>query len=682
MRTTPRFLLLIAGGLALVGCAGRSTRDIEKLLADLTSGSPKAQARAVRSLTEHGRAVVKPLSSILTGKDIEKTVEEYQIRKDWKELRVPAAHALRIIADKASLARSEAETAAAPLLEVLQGNVRDLRIEAARALGYFTQLSEPANDLILLLREDDQELVDAATEALARNALRSVYRLVLPEEPPAAAAEKDWSRLLERIRSTDDDIRLETVRELAASRDPRAAPLLLDRVAQDTSRDVRYAALTHCVEAAKADKPEGFADKLHAQVPTSFAKDDDSRVVLLAAKLLRGRAPDRVGKFLARVEAATTRCEEKLLADAGNSVYDAATRADAINALALLPGDRRDELLARLLDPAANERARIKRAAAGVLATSESPKAIAALEKAMRDPDRIVKLVAAQALGRAGNLDAVTYLVDLLSDQEAKIRTPAADALGTLGANALPVLVKQLQGSLAKAGELAKAEVPLRELRLKKELTAQERAEVAKLTTSLEQLKRAAGRDEKYVSWGIVTGLGRIASQIGAEAAPALGVVVQAAGCHYEDVRRVAVDALGSFEGEKAVRALGKAITDPDETVRWYAASALEKHGASARPVLLTALDDQAIAPAAAISLGRIGDADTLKALLARLDATEGDAKAAMVWAVGALLKRYPEDAQAPAARRALEAAAKLKDAPEAARRARYALIKAGKRPQ
>ncbi|HUT37034.1 MAG TPA: HEAT repeat domain-containing protein [Planctomycetota bacterium] len=640
-------------GLLLVGCGGGGARDIEKLLADLMGSSARARSRAERVLAEHGRSVVKPLSSIVTLKDIEKTVNDYGLRKDPKELRIPAARALGVIAAKASLARSEAETASAPLLEVLKGKDRALRVEAARALGFFTQLSAPANDLILTFREDDAELVAAATEALARNALRSVYFLAPPQEPPVAAAEKDWTRLLERILSTDDDIRLDTVRELAALTDPEApsfnpaaAPLLLERVAQDKSRDVRYTALCYCLQALQRGKPEGFAEKLHAQLPASFAKDDDSRVAFLAARSTPEPKPERVGTFLARIEAATRKAEERLFADAKNTSADAGSRSDAIDALVLLPGTHRDEELARLLDPAVSG-ARIRRSAASVLATSESEAAVKALTLAMGDGDSVVKLVAAQALGRKGDLDAVRYLVDLLGDDEASIRADAAGGIGILGANAVPALVKHLRDSLGR-------------------------------------LERKEPRhNEKHTAWGIVTGLGRIAEQIGAQAAPALTVLLEAAECHDEDVRRVAAIALGYFPGEASIAALARRLKDPDESVQWYALVALERHGTAAVPALLGALGDEATSALVAGALGRVGDAECLKPLLDRLSAATEAAKAEIVWSIGELLLRFPASPHEAAARGALEAASRLADgASEVARAARHALAKVRPKPE
>lgn len=645
MRTRiPWGTILAPLALLLAGCSGGGARDIEKLLADLTGDSPRARSRAERTLAEHGRSVIKPLSSLVTLQDAEKTAKDYDLKKEPKELRIPAARALGVIAARASLARSEAETAAAPLLEALRSKDLALRIEAARALGFFTQLSAPASDLILTFREDEPELVEAATEALARNALRSVYFLAPPPEPPAAAAEKDMARLLERIASTDDDIRLDTVRELAAAapREPRAAPLLLERVARDKSRDVRYAALCHCIEILKGSPPAGFAEKLYEQLPISFAEDDDSRVVLMAARLLRERRPELVGKFLTRVEAATRRAEERLFSDA-KSGLDAGSRADAIDALVLLPSERRDELLAQLLDPAASG-ARIRRSAASVLATSESETAIAALKRAMGDSDSVVKLVAAQALGRRGNLEAVKYLVDLLGNNEAEIRADATGGIGTLGAKAVPVLVAHLE-------------------------------------TALKAVGTSPSRVAKYTAWGIVTGLGRIAEQIGAEAAPALDAAIAAAECPDEDVRRAAVVALGFFPGPKAIATLAKRLKDPDESVQWHALGALERQGTAAIPALVAALQDEAVAARAASALGRVGDAECIKPLLDALAGAKDKAKVEIVWSIGELLRRHPGSPHAVAARSALETASKA-DSLELARTAAYALAKAAQKPQ
>lgn len=670
----PRHAVLVLASLAAVlcGCSGQATRKIEKLLADLESDSDRRRARAERNLAEHGRAAIKPLSAIVTGTDVEKL----ELDADWNTLRVPAAKALGLMAARASLARSEAELAAEPLLEALKKtDLPELRLEAAKALGHFTQLSTPVNDLILLLREDDAELVKAASGSLVHNALHAIYRLKLVDEPGSATVAKDWDRLVERLASTDDDIRLDTVNEIAASGDPKAPEVLLKRLADDKSGEVRYAALRAC-QAAAQDKPDSdFAKSFHKQLPTSFEKDDDSRVVLVAAGLLRKDKADLVGAFIERLERTTTLCVTALMASAESREYDAAARSDAVNALGRAPGDERDALLAKLATNT-REPARIRRAAANVLAGSGSDKAGEALRTAMTDEDSIVQLVAAQALGRGGDTDAVQYLVDLLSHGEAKIRTPAADALGTLGTKAIGVLVKSLTGALDGAATLKQWEAPLAELKRKAEPTAADAAKIRELEAAAEKHRaKTPGRDDKLIAWGIATGLGSIAAQVGQEAAPAFDAVVKATACHYVDVRRAAVNALGHFEGDGAIGALVAALKDEDASVRWYTASALERHGAAAAPALATALGDPATAAIAAKSLGRMGGPDALKPLLDRLPEA-GAARPDVVWAIGELLTRHPDAPQAAAARQALEAAAKLTDDPEAARLAGYALTK------
>ena len=664
----------------LLGCGGGGGRDVEKLLGDLMSTSPRARARAESNLSEHGRALLKPLSALVTGEEAAKL----DLRVDWHTLRVPAARALGVIADKASLARSEAEVAAKPLLTALHGQDMPLRIEAAKALGRFAQLSGPANDLILALREDVPELNQAVIDSLGRNSLRSIGRLVLAEEPVnVAAGQHDWDRLLSHLNSTDDDIRLETVRELAGLNEPRAATLLLDRLATEKSSDVRYAALRVCVADPRAAGDEAFGQKLRGDLKTLFAKDEDSRVVLLAAQSLARRDAALVGPFLGRLEVARRTCEEELLAIAGNPErrYDDATRSDAIAALRLVPSPTRDQLLARMLGPAAGESARIRRAAASVLAASQAPEAVQALQGAMQDSDSIVKLIAAQALGRRGNLDAVRYLIDLLSHKEAKIRTPAADALGTLGAKALDVLIGELDKSLGSSAELATWEVPLAALQRKESLSAEERSERSRLERAVaDYQRRAAGRDEKLIAWGLVTALGHIAGGLGPEGEPALQAIARAGQCHYADVRRAAALALGGLKSDKAVRPLALALADSDRSVVWHAAASLEKHSAAAVSALRAVLTDPATPAdspalaAAATSLARLGDAASLKPIVERLAAAKGESRSSFVWGLGELLKRYPDAPEAAAARQALTAASQRTDDPDAARLARSAL--------
>ncbi|MFP4056017.1 MAG: HEAT repeat domain-containing protein [Candidatus Brocadiia bacterium] len=679
--------MLVSCVAVLAGCAGRGTRDIEGLLRDLMSESESARRRAERNLAEHGRSYIKPLSNILTGQDIEKTVHEYDIKAKIDTLKVPAARALGVTAERASLARSEAETAAKPLLQVLhEGEDLELRVEAAQALGCFTQLSEPANDLILLLRVQEPSLVQAAIDSLARNALQSIDRLVLPAERPAEAVEKDWERLERRIQSADDEIRLDTVREIAASRDPRAADLLIQRLGakpppdaarppdqteepadeqqtqedpteeteaeeaeedeekptKDKSKDVRYAALVYCRRVAKKKPNSPFAQRLYAILPDLFRNDDDSRVVLIAAQMLRDREPDLVGEFLHRVEKAKEKAEEKLLADATNDEYDAGTRADAISALRSLPSPERDKLLAGFLDPQEDEAPRVKRAAASVLTGSETETARQALELAMQDEDSIVRLIAAQALGRLGNDEAVRYLIALLSHKEAKVRPPAADALGTLREEALDELTRQLQTALDHAETLAQWEVPLAELRRVRDRTREQEHRLDDLEDAIEDYRdEHPRRDEEHIAWGIVSGLGDIAAEIEAQAAaPARGAVVRAIGCHYPSVRIAAAEALAHFEGPQVIEALREALGDPNEDVRWYAARSLEAHGKAAIPALAAALDDERSVVDAAHSLVRIGAPEAIAPIQARLDQAEGPAREALLWAVDQLEAR------------------------------------------
>ncbi len=656
MRTRALWVWLPLLAAALVGCGARGAADVEKLLRDLSSDSPQAQRRAEKALAEHGRAMIGLISSIITGEEMEDLILSEAHRR---ELRVPAAKALGVMAERASLARTEAENAAKPLLAALDDENREVRITAVNALGHFTQLSGPAGHIVLLLREDDPGLVQAATEALRNNVLQSIDRLVPPEEAVVTAEVKtEWQRVLERLKAADADIRLEAARELATVEPSRAAPLLLDRLANDQSPEVRDAALRILLDAAEDNPEADFVGTVEEQLAQTFQEDESSRVVLRAAHALARREPTKqVTAFLGRVEKAVEACEEKLLKGASevgrtDLGYDDATRADFIWALRNLHSPERDELLARLLQPEQDESARIRRVAARVLAQAESAAAAEALRIAMQDPDSIVKLVAAQALGRRGDLEAVNYLVDLLNHRDVKIRTPAADGLGTLGAKALPVLVRQLNEVL----QAAEREKPLAEGR-----QPRGRADDA--------------RNIEHVAWGIASGIAGIAKEIGADAAaPALDVMLRAATCHYADVRRAAVRGLGHLGGEKAIAALADRLADRDESVRFYAGAALEEQGKAAVPGLLAALDNEKAAAIAADTLGRLAMPQALAALVKRADNVTGEARGSVVWAIGATLRRHPDAAGAEDARKLLTSIVDSEQTPHSARLARHAL--------
>ena len=728
MRRQLSLLSLAALALVLGGCGVGGSGDIEKLLDDLRSESPRARRRAERNLAEHGRAIIKPLGKIVSCKnkddkdfkegsdtDSEEVKEELELDGDPIALRVVAARALGLMAKRASLARSEAENAAKPLLEVLHHNDKPLRIEAVKALGYFTQLSAPANDIILLLRDDDDEVAAAVAESLQHNVLQCIDRVVVPDEPQIAASAKkgDPALLGQRLEGTSDDMRLDVVQQIAATEDmKKGVPLLLERLAKDKSHDVRHASIRFCLamlkkakeaEAGASEKAEAMSPELvaelYTQFATSFEKDKDSRVAVLAARAvdqaLAAPARDKKGTvaaaaaeaaskvldtakreklehFLTRLQVARDACERKLLEAAGDGDADDATRADTILALRDLHSTERNELLATFLDKEQGESSRIRRAAARVLAralTRAESKSDAALSKmaadalavAMTDEDSIVKLIAAQALGGLGGDRgdrAVEYLVDLLAHKEAKVWTPAADALGTLRAQGLRVLTRLLRDKAAE-------EVP-------------------------EDTEEDDRRKHEQNLVGIICGIGNIVGDLDAKeqasagCGDALGAVLAAARSELPAVRLAAVEALGNFRGRPtAIQTLADALHDDSKDVRWYAARALERRGAAAVKALTAALDDADVGATAARALARIaarGDApdrvttDVVRTLIERSTTAQGESKAVVVWAIGEVLGRPPSAPAAAEARKALVAARDDPANPDAARFAASAL--------
>jgi HEAT repeat protein len=208
-------------------------------------------------------------------------------------------------------------------------------------------------------------------------------------------------------------------------------------------------------------------------------------------------------------------------------------------------------------------------------------RAVPELTLALQDSDKMVRRVAAFALGRIGEMaaPAVPMLVKALADDQQEVREFAAFALGRIGegaAPAVPALMPALQDknsvvrfgaalALRQMGEAAAPAMPA-------------------LITALD--------DENHV-------VGQLAAlalgEIGTTAAPAIPSLAQMMRHPNSDVRYSASYALGQM-GESAVPVLINALETGKADLRIPAALALREIGrkaSSAVPALIRALDDQ-----------------------------------------------------------------------------------------
>ncbi len=227
--------------------------------------------------------------------------------------------------------------------------------------------------------------------------------------------------------------------------------------------------------------------------------------------------------------------------------------------------------------------------------SSQDPRVIAGLIRALNDEDAEVRMEAASALGKIGDSTAVAPLIRVLSDANPKVRVSAASSLGRLRAiRALDALVKATSDPAANVRKAA-----IRAL--------------------------ARFRDQRAV--------------------PAL---IRALSSNSPDVRELAADALGDLKDPRAVEPLIGALSDPTADVREQALGSLYNlRDTRAIPPIIEALHDQSaeVRRMAASALGRLGDRRAVPGLIQAT--TDTNAKVRR-YAVGALGRLHDDRAVEP----------------------------------
>jgi HEAT repeat protein/outer membrane protein assembly factor BamB len=193
--------------------------------------------------------------------------------------------------------------------------------------------------------------------------------------------------------------------------------------------------------------------------------------------------------------------------------------------------------------------------------------------EALKDPDRQVRLRAAEALGHDGDPNALAELKRVMLNDHWDVSEVAIKAIGNLGGPAVPVLIESLRDS------------------------------------------------RPFVRWEATAALGRMGTP---DAAGPLAAQARDA----EPLVRVAVaEAMGCIRGSACLAALSEAAQDKDAAVRLAAVAALGKFDPEpALPSLLKALDDPSrlVRIKAVAALGRRNSEAVVRALRERAD-KEGD---------------------------------------------------------
>jgi HEAT repeat protein len=270
---------------------------------------------------------------------------------------------------------------------------------------------------------------------------------------------------------------------------------------------------------------------------------------------------------------------------------DRSVREAAVEALRAIGAPAVDALGACLTESSLA----VQEAASAILATVADERVITPLLLALRSSDWIVRMHAAQALGRVKSADTVEALIPLLQDRVKAVREEAATALAAIGDAAIPFLVNALKHEdwlvrLHAVESLGKAHSP---------------HAVEPLLAVLFNDRDSAVREDA------VRALGEIRD---ARAVDHLCVAMREPG-----LRTVAVEALGRIGNPCAVPVLISVVTGttPPETTRTAVGCGDQ-------------WNEELITQGAAVrALGLIGDDRAIPSLVAALSPTHTRAEAA-----------------------------------------------------
>ena len=565
---------------------------VEPLVALLSDGRVGSCAAAALAAIGDARAV-EPLCHALTAgvNDVPKSAAE-------------------------ALARFRDPRAVEPLLRALDdgtGSVRRTALDALASLGD-PRAIEP---LIGRLTHPDPELRKALAAALG------------------ACGEPTWAEL---VRGEANDL----VR-LAASPDPRGAAAVIRGLDAPLAwtRAAAAEALGQSREALALDRLVARLDDRDDQVATAAAA--------ALAKLGDPRALDPLGRALGSGGRSLQLAAVAALGDLGGSaaaeqLLPALGDADAGIRLAAAAA------LHRLGQPEWAERVRGGPEDPRWLADAGDPRAVAPLLRALGHLGPVsFRAAAAEGLGRLGDPRAAELLLEACAEQWEELARAAAEALGMLGTGAVQPLARALESdrpgavrlaaarALGRIGDLGALEPLARTLRAEP-LPLVERAAAALVklgSGALVPLSAALAEDPRgEVKALAAEALGELGDR------GALRALKEAAGATDELVRRRAVAALGRLGDPRALDTLVTAMQDQSADVATSAAEALGRLGdRRALKPLVAALggDRRWLSRQAAAALGQLGDPAATPALVEALYGGDGSLHAAAAEALRAL---------------------------------------------
>ena len=523
-----------------------------------------------------------------------------------------------------ALGMTDAPQAVPPLVGALADKKRpDLQSAAAWALG---QLGNPAaaEPLIKALKDNETD-----------HDVRRLAAWALGEIGDSDAVKPYVSDAVKQLIAALDDgewsVRKEAAEALGKIGDSDAVKRLINVLENDDYYDV-------CEAAAKALGEIGKSDAVKSLIRV-LEGDQDGQMREAAAEALGEIGDSDAIKPLINV----------LEKDGDYFVLEAA--AEALGAI----GDPHavDPLIKILEDNEMEGRGPVHRAAAKALGSIGHPQAINPLIKRLRDVWAGPR--AAWALGKIGDPQAVNSLIAASQDDWLDVARVAIWALGKIGGpSAMERLTAALgDGFLRKVAAQALSRIGDREA--VDPLIDALRSEARRVRRKKAQVMLDVFRVEESLSEDDSGGedddaLDALAEALGQLGEPAVAPLIETYNEKDPNMRWAAVKALGEIGDARAVELLIAAMRDEDSYVREEATWALgENRENKALEKLKDALKDEIwqVRKAAAWALGEIGDSSTVKPLKTALEDE--------VWRVGEAAAEALEIIGTPEALKALE---------------------------
>ena len=595
-----------------------------------------------------GEPAVAPLISLL--------------KEGTKEVRKGSATALGEIRD---------DRAIDPLVELLKSD-SDSQVRKAAAIaisGFDREFDENIRAICAVEKEDWSGAISFGKASIsplsvaAKSSNKSVKKAAL--KTLGEIRDPDSLEVLFDIhKNADDEIKMVIDEALGKIKDSRAVDLLISDL-DCRSKEIRYSAANAL----------GIIKDRRAVDPLIRILNDEYEWVRQASAKALGQIGDKkaIDSFINLLDSKERQLNYTAIEALGNigdsSVVeplitalahdDAFVRKAAAEALGRI-GDKK--ALSPLIEILSDNDESPRIAAADALGEIGEREAAEPLKKLLKDEDWTVRRSAIRALGKIGDPGSVPLLVDFLDDENESVRKTATEAFENIGIpedshhkavyavakrnwalalemgkESLPHLEKALKDSdpevrLSAANTIEKIQIPddpqIRAFifAVKKEWNKTAEVGEAAIDSLLWSLKNQSRDDHEEIIDAMV--------KIGC---PAVDALIGFLREKDDQLKQLAISALGKIGEKKAVKPLISCLRDNNLQIRVSAAGSLCNMGEEVVEPLLDALSESRpeVREASAGALGQMGDKRAVEPLIKLLSDKNFTVRKAATWALG-----------------------------------------------